>query len=124
MTRLLFASAVLEVGTGLTFLAAPAAGIRLLLGADLSGAGIPLGRVCGAALLALGVACWLARPDSESRAANGLVIAMTAYDLAAVAVLAAAGLVSRPTGVGLWPAVALHAAMAVWCLIGLSRTAP
>jgi hypothetical protein len=124
MKRLLFVSAVVEAGAGLAFLAAPAGVVGLLLGSELSGPGIPLGRVCGAALLALGVACWLARGDAESRAANGLVMAMSAYNLAAVAILAAAGLLSRPTGIALWPAVALHAGMAVWCLIGLSRTSP
>jgi len=39
------------------------------------------------ALLALGVACWLAREDAASRAAKGLVAAMLLYNIGVVAVL-------------------------------------
>ena len=76
MKRLLTVTAVIEAGAGLAFLVVPAVVVQLLLGADISGAGIPLGRVAGAALLVLGVACWVARGDAQSRAAKGLVTAM------------------------------------------------
>jgi hypothetical protein len=82
MKHLLTVTAVIEAGAGLTFLVVPAVVVQLLLGADISGAGIPLGRVAGAALLALGVACWVARGDAQSRAAKGLVTAMLLWSSA------------------------------------------
>jgi len=81
-----------------------------------------LGRVAGAALLALGVACWLARGDTQSRAARGLVAAMLLYNVATVAVLAFVGIGFGLQGAALWPAVVLHAVMAVWCVACLRRS--
>jgi hypothetical protein len=77
------------------------------------------GRVAGVALLALGVACWLAQHDAQSCAARGLVSAMVLYNLGAVVILGAAGLQSQSVGIALWPAVILHAVMAVWCIVCL-----
>lgn len=114
-------SAIIEAATGLALIAVPAIVVQLLLGAEISGASMPLGRVAGAALLALGVACWLARSDIQSRAARGLVVAMLMYNVVATAVLAFAGIGLGLHGVALWPAVVLHAAMAVWCFVCLRR---
>ena len=121
MKRFLTLTAIIEAATGLALIALPAIVVRLLLGAEISGASIPLGRVAGAALLALGVACWLARDDTQSRAARGLVVAMLTYNIVATAVLAFAGIGLGLHGVALWPAVVLHAAMAVWCVACLRR---
>ena len=121
MKRFLTLTAIIEAATGLALIAVPAIVVRLLLGAEISGASIPLGRVAGAALLALGVACWLGRDDTQSRAARGLVVAMLMYNIVATAVLAFAGIGLGLHGVALWPAVVLHAAMAVWCLGWLRR---
>ena len=123
MSRLLKFTAIIEVATGLGLMAVPSVVVRLLLGSplDTSAAGI-LGRVAGAALLALGVACWLARDDTKSRTARGLVVAMLMYNIVATAVLAFAGIRLGLHGVALWPAVVLHAAMAVWCGACLRRS--
>ena len=107
--------------TGLVLLAVPVFFVRLLLGAEISGAGIPLGRVAGVALLALGVACWFASGDTKNRAARGLVAAMLLYNPGVAGILAAAGIQSQTPGIALWPAVMLHAAMAVWCVACLRR---
>jgi hypothetical protein len=122
MKRFLTLTAIIEAATGLALIAVPAIVVRLLLGAEISGASVPLGRVAGAALLALGVACWLARDDTQSRAARGLVVAMLMYNIVATAVLAFAGIGLGLHGVALWPAVVLHAAMAVWCIVCLRRS--
>ena len=122
MKKLLALAAVVEAATGLALIAVPAIVVRLLLGAEISGASIPLGRVAGAALLALGVACWLARGDTQSRATRGLVVAMLMYNLVATAVLAFAGIGLGLHGVALWPAVVLHAVMAIWCIVCLRRS--
>ena len=116
MNRLLGLTALIEAATGLALLVVPAVVVRLLLGAEISGAAIPLGRVAGAALLALGVACWLAGDDTKSRAGKGLVVAMLVYNAGVVIVLGAAGIQLPTVGIALWPAVILHAVMAVWCV--------
>src|SRR5438094_10247387 len=120
--RFLILTAIIEAATGLALIALPAIVVRLLLGGEISGASIPLGRVAGAALLALGVACWLARDDTQSRAARGLVVAMLTYNVVATAVLAFAGIGLGLHGVLLWPAVVLHAAMGAWCGACLRRS--
>ena len=123
MNRLLKLTAIIEAATGLGLMAVPSMVVRLLLGSPLdTSATVALARVAGAALLALGVACWLARDDTQSRAARGLVIAMLMYNIPATAVLAFAGIGLGLHGVALWPAVVLHAAMGVWCIVCLGRS--
>ena len=110
-------TAVIETGAGLALMILPSAVVTLLLGSSLdTPAGLTLGRIAGAALLAQGVACWLARNDGDSRPAAGLIVSMLLYNSAAAASLAFANVVSGLVGIALWPAVALHAAMAVWCI--------
>jgi hypothetical protein len=106
-------TAAIEAAAGLGLLALPDVAVNLLLGAEISGAAIPLGRVAGVALLALGLASWLAR----GHAASALTSAMLLYNCGVAVVLAMAGVVSGMTGVLLWPAVVLHAAMAIWSLM-------
>jgi hypothetical protein len=109
--RFLAVTAAIEAGAGLGLVALPDIAVKLLLGADISGAAVPLGRVAGVALLALGLASWLARGHAASALTNAS--AMLLYNCGVAAVLAMAG-VSGMTGVLLWPAITLHAAMAVW----------
>jgi hypothetical protein len=111
MKKLLTITAVLEAGTGIGLLAAPSMVAQVLLGGMLdSPAAITVARVAGAALLTIGIACWLARDDGRA-----LVVAMLFYNVAAVAILAYAALSLALSGIGLWPAIGLHTALAVWC---------
>ena len=50
-------AAVVEVATGVALLVVPLLVGRLLLGAELAGVSIPVARVAGIALIALGVGC-------------------------------------------------------------------
>ena len=120
--RLLFiVTAVLEVGIGLALLLSPPLTVSILIGAAFeTSADSVVGRVSGAALLALGVASWLARNDEHSRAATGLIVSLLFYNVAAVVILAYAGVGLRLFGIGLWPAVVLHAVMSAWCLANVA----
>jgi hypothetical protein len=118
--KLLVVTAFAETGVGLTLLLSPPLVAGLLLGVSLDApAALIVGRIAGAALLSLGSACWLARDDGPSRARRGVVEAMLLYNCAAGAVLAHAGAGARLVGVLMWPAVALHAVLAVWCIVCL-----
>jgi hypothetical protein len=123
MTMLQIASAIIELGAGLALLCSPGAAAMLLIGAPLEGpAALIVARVCGAGLLTLGVACWLARGDTQSRAARGLIAAMLLYDVIVAALLTFAALGMDLRGLALWPAVVLHGLMSVWCVACLRRT--
>jgi hypothetical protein len=123
MKTLQIASALIELGAGLALLSYPSVAVAFLVGAPLEGpAALTVGRVCGAGLLTLGVACWLARGDTQSRAANGLIAAMLFYDVAVAAILAFAAIGNGLYGVALWPAVVLHTAMSVWCVACLRHS--
>jgi hypothetical protein len=125
MNRLLKLTAAIEESTGLGLLVVPYFVVQLLLGVPLETSGaLTLGRIGGAALLAIGVACWLSRDDTQSRAAKGLVAALIVYNVLAVIVLGAAGIHSQAVGIVLWPAVVLHAVMTVWCVVDLRRANP
>ena len=82
---------------------------------------LTVARVCGAALLSLGIASWLARGDTQNRAGRGLVAAMLLYNVAVAVILAFAGVGFGLYGVALWPAVVLHLVMAIWCIVCLRR---
>jgi hypothetical protein len=125
MKLLLIVMAIFEVPTGIALLVIPAAPVSILLGLPLdTPAGLIVGRIAGAALVALGLSCWGARQYEHNAAATGIVLAMMLYNAIAAVVLAYAGLGWRLFGVGLWPAVVLHAMMAVWCLTCLGKSLP
>jgi Ca2+/Na+ antiporter len=120
-STLLTVTAVIELGAGLALLWFPSVTVALLVGARLeTPEALTVARVAGVALLTLGVACWLARGDTRSRAARGLVAAMVLYNSGVALILAMAGFCSHLVGVALWPAVVLHIAMAVWCIVSIS----
>ena len=113
MKKLLIVSAWLEAVTGVALMVWPAPPVLLLVGAALdTTGGLIIARVAGAALLSLGLACWLARDDGRSGAARGLVAAMLLYNAAALAVLLYAGLGLKLSAIGLRPAALLHLALA------------
>jgi len=108
-----------EVLAGLAFLIFPSALFFILLGVPLDASGAYVFRMFGGAIFAIGVACWLAREDSASTAARGLITATAFYDFVFVAILLAARLVGGLSSLALWTTVVLHLGLAfssLFCL--------
>jgi hypothetical protein len=104
MKKVLTVAAVVEVATGIALLIVPSLVGRLLFGEELTGIVIPVARVLGVALIALGVGCL---PGSTALCGmltySGLVTLYLLY------------LAIRGEWVGplLWPVVALHGILTV-----------
>jgi len=116
---LLLVKFVVEVLAGLTFLIFPSTLFFILLGVPLDASGAYAFRMFGGAIFAIGVACWLAREDSASTAARGLIAATAFYDFVFVAILLAARFVGGLSALALWPTVVFHLGLAfssLFCL--------
>jgi hypothetical protein len=98
MKRVLLLAAVSEAATGVALLIVPSLVGRLLLGEELTGIAIPVARVAGIALIALGVACWPGTP----------LVGMLTYNAAVTLYLAYVGFADGLRGILLWPVVVLH----------------
>ncbi len=111
MRKILAFTTIAEIATALVLMADPALVVALLIGMPLAGAGIAAGRCFGITLLALGLACLPRRrqEDTDSRAVKGMLV----YNALVALYLGYLGFVGHAVGVLLWPAVALHAAVAV-----------
>ena len=103
MKQVLLLASVGEAATGLALLLVPALVGRLLLGTELTGVALPVTRVAGIALIALGVACWPGSP----------LCGMLTYSAAVTLYLAYVGLAGEAAGKLLWPAVVVHAVLTV-----------
>jgi hypothetical protein len=103
MKGALIFAAVGEAATGLALLIVPSLVGRLLLGEELTGIAIPVARVAGIALIALGVACWPGTPR----------VGMLTYSAAVTLYLAYVGVAGGLSGPLLWPAVVLHTVLSV-----------
>jgi hypothetical protein len=112
MKNVLLLAAVGEVATGLALLIVPSLVGRLLLGEELAGVAIPVARVLGIALIALGAACW---PGCTA------LCGMLTYNALATLYLGLVAIRGEFGGPLLWPAVVLHAGMTVWCVTSLLR---
>jgi hypothetical protein len=113
----LLATACAEAATGACLIVAPAVLLSLLLGVEnVASVAILLARLAGAALLAIGIASWMAKADTPNPAQFGLLAGILFYNAAAALLLAFAGAVSKMQGILLWPVVAFHVLMAIWTL--------
>ena len=116
-TRKLFlvVIAAVEAATGLGLLLLPSVPFALLLGLESATVeSIFVGRIAGAALLAIGAASWMARKDALNPSLFGLLAGILIYNTAVSILLVYAAVVLKMTGVMLWPTVAFHALLAVW----------
>ncbi len=78
---------------------------------ELAGVAVPIARVTGIALIALGVACWPGPP----------LAGMLIYSAAVTLYLAYVGFAGGLTGILLWPAVVLHGILAALLIRSSSR---
>jgi hypothetical protein len=104
MKQSLALTAIIEVATGMALLIVPSLVGRLLFGAELTGIVIPVARVLGVALIALGVGCW---PGSNS------LCGMLTYGALVTLYLLYLAIHGEWVGPLLWPAVVLHAILTV-----------
>ena len=111
MTKVLIFAAVAEAATGLALLIVPSLVGQLLLGEELAGIAIPVARVAGIAVIALGIACWPGTP----------LLGMLTYSALVTVYLAYLGFAGGLTGVFLWPAVALHAILTALLTFDITR---
>jgi hypothetical protein len=100
---ILIFAAIAEAVTGAALVIVPSLVGRLLLGEELAGVAIPVARVTGIALIALGLACWPGPP----------LAGMVTYSVAITLYLAYLGLGGASAGILLWPAVALHLVVSI-----------
>jgi hypothetical protein len=118
---LLIVTALVELAAGLVLLGVPSLAIWLLLGVDQPAPeALLVGRVGGAALIAISVACWFARDDRSSASHRGLLRGVVVYNIGVALVLASAGVLASMGGVLLWLTVVLHTGLAVWCVACLA----
>jgi hypothetical protein len=101
MKKLLALATVVEAVTGLALIVAPLLVGRLLLGAESTGVAIPVSRVLGITLIALGVACW----------PGPALLGMLTYGALVTAYLLYLALGGEWVGFLMWPAVVLHAVL-------------
>jgi len=95
-------AALAEAGTGVILVAYPPIVVRLLFGAEVSGAGLIMSRIAGIALIGLGVACW------PGNSAIQQLYGMLTYSTLAMMYLIYIGVRGEAAGVLLWPAVVAH----------------
>ena len=100
----LTAAAILEVATGVALLIVPSLVGRLLFGEEFTGIVIPVARVLGIALLALGVCCL---PGSTA------LCGMLTYSGLATLYLLYFAIRGEWVGLLLWPVIALHGILTV-----------
>ena len=100
--KILSLAASAEAGTGLLLLVSPSLVVRLLFGAEISGAGVIMSRLAGIALIGLGVAC--CPGDSSVQQLYG----MFTYSTLAMLYLIRIGIRGAPVGLLLWPGVVAH----------------
>ena len=124
MKTLLLVKFAVEVLAGLAFALFPSSLFVILLGVPLDASGAYAFRMFGAAIFAMGFACWLAHDAGNSPAARALIMAMLLYDAAFVALLLSARLAAGLTGIALWPTVLLHSVLAIYSLLQLRNSLP
>ena len=108
-------AALAEAGTGVILVAYPPIVVRLLFGAEISGAGVIMSRIAGIALMGLGVACW------PGNSAVQQLYGMLTYSTLAMLYLIRIGIRGAPIGLLLWPGVVAHVVLVALLVVALFK---
>ncbi|SHG58496.1 hypothetical protein SAMN02745157_4455 [Kaistia soli DSM 19436] len=100
----------LELLTGLGLVLLPDLVSRLIFGIEVADLGVAFARIAGIALLSLSVAC---APRSLLRDRPPTLAAMLALNAMLAVYLGVIGVLNIPAGILFWPAVAVHAVLAL-----------
>ena len=101
-------AAVAEAATGLLLLLSPSIVVRLLFGAEITGAALAVSRIAGVSLIALGLACW---PGSvRSPGLFGMLIYSSFVSLYFIGL----GVAGESVGKLLWPAAVVHVILTIF----------
>ena len=95
--------------TGMILVLYPAFVSKMLFGEEIVGAGLFVGRLTGACLLALAIACWPVSGSSRG------VWGMFTFGVLAIFCLALAAMTGH-AGLLLWPAIVAHALLSILLL--------
>jgi hypothetical protein len=110
---------LVEAGTGFGLVIFPSLIVNILLGNTLSDpVAVLLGRLAGAALITVSIACYFSKERNQSYL---MVKAMLVYNIFSAGLLVYAALVVGISGPALWPAVLIHAGLLGWCILLLKR---
>lgn len=124
LARLLTLGGILETAAGLGLVIDPAGGASALFGSSMEGPGMAIGRIGGGGLLALGIACWLARNTPTAPASVGVAWGYLAYNLVACVTLAWASFTLGGGSLPAGGAAVLHGAIAAALLAVLLGRSP
>jgi len=122
MKMLLMIMAVVEAPIGAALFSLPKVIVPLLLGDPLdTPTGVVVGRLAGAAIFSLAVACWQER-NGERGAAMAIVGAMLVYNQASAVLMVYANVRLGLQSLFIWPGFVLHQVLAAWCILTLWMT--
>ena len=120
MKTLLSITAVFECLTGIALIVIPSTIVPMLLGIPFEDDSLHvISGITGAALISIGMACWLLRNSGAS--ALAIVKSVLFYNVAGTLILLYALLGLSMSAICLWPVTIIHIAMGIWCLVVLSR---
>ncbi len=119
IARLLGIGAVLESAMALVLLIDPAIAASLLVQSEGEAPGQLFGRIAGAGLLSLGIACWGARNTPLAPAGLGVAWAFVTYNLVACVTLVWAGVALASSALLAVAAAVLHGLVGMLLLVAL-----
>ena len=114
---LLEVMAFINVIAGLALIGIPVFLSGAVLGFPISEPGaIVVSRVAGAAILSLGIVCWMLISEARSRTGKSLVTGMAVFNTLLMLVMVYAITIQNISSPGLWVVVLVYSVLAGWCI--------